>query len=145
MLYTYRNRYKRLTQNYYEWVDLLGEFPFGMHPLFKVQTIVNEKANLYVGETTTEDEEVYRDGRGIEIWPCGNIWLGNWKDGLEHGRMRWFKFDGTLCSDYECKFGKCEGQVINYYSNKEIEIGYNSDDSKDGKFRYYNADGYEIH
>ena len=37
-----------------------------------------------------------RHGYGVQIWPDGAKYEGNWRDGLQHGKGKFYHVDGDV-------------------------------------------------
>jgi antitoxin component YwqK of YwqJK toxin-antitoxin module len=80
-------------------------------------------------------EHRHQDGKLIFV-------VGNYLNGLEIGKWKWFDKDSVLNETVEYKNGKCNGKFFVYYPSGKIkEKATMIDDEFDGKYFYFDENG----
>jgi len=80
------------------------------------------------------------NGSGTYKWSDGDVYVGQWKDGIQNGQAT-YKFSNGDVYEGQYKDGKMNGQGTYKFSKGEVYVGQWKDSEKNGQGTYKYSDG----
>lgn len=126
--YTNESRFK-MFENSSKFLELAKAKHKNFNQADKTSTLVFDNDATYTG---TLKNGTIRDGYGIQKWPDGATYEGEWKDDVAQGKGKLIHPDGDIYYG-EWKNDKANGYGVYHHANGTKYIGEWMDDKQHGK------------